>query len=154
MNLKCNDIGLNLVLSDILVEKLYSIGIKHYPREFGGLLIGHYSEDMKTCYITETILPKKYKSSKYSFERGKEGLEEKLQEFYDKEPKLIYIGEWHTHPDNLPIPSSTDIKALELIANHDDVVIKNPVGLIMGLNTKNYEIGLYIHFKNKLYRYE
>ena len=154
MKLENKEIGLNIIIEDTLISCLYDNGIKNYPKEFGGLLIGNYSDDFKTVFIEETILPKKYKSSKYSFERGAEGVKETLEKYYYAEHRMIYVGEWHTHPDNLPIPSSTDIKALEKIANHDEVTIKNPVLLIMGIDKTKYELGFYVYFKNKIYKYE
>ena len=67
------------------------------------------------------------------FERGKIGLKEKLTELYNEKTRLIYVGEWHSHPDGLPIPSGTDFNAMKEIAESDEVVIQNPVLLILGI---------------------
>ena len=128
----------------MLLNELYAVGLNHYPKEFGGLLIGKYSDDFKTCIIETTILPVKYKSSRYGFERGKKGLKSKLTEFYNSEPRLIYVGEWHTHPDSLAIPSSKDKTAMKEIEDNNDVNITSPLLLIIGLNNGNYHAGLYI----------
>lgn len=77
-----------------------------------------------------------------------------MRNYYSENPQKYYVGEWHTHPDNLPIPSSTDINAINSIANHKDVSITNPVMLIIGYNATKIELGFYVQFKNKLYRYE
>ena len=153
MNLQCENIGLKLVISESLINTIHQKGIQQYPNEFGGLLVGKYSEDMKTCFIEETIIPIKYKSSKYYFERGKEGVFEKLQAFYNQEPRLIYIGEWHTHPDMTPEPSETDKRAMLEIAEHKEVLINSPVLIILGITRNKIEIGAYIQFKNKLHKY-
>lgn len=149
-----NKIGLGIEIRDELIEEIHHAGIKYYPNEFGGLLIGYYSEDKKTVVIEETILPKKYKSSRYNFERGSDGLKKKLEEFYSKDPSLIYVGEWHTHPDSLPIPSSTDLIAILGIINCETVLIKNPVLLIMGIDKEKYDLGFYVYFENKMCKYE
>ncbi|MBL7933132.1 MAG: Mov34/MPN/PAD-1 family protein [Bacteroidia bacterium] len=128
--------------------------MRHYPKEFGGLLIGRYSHDKKTCYVTDTILPKKYSSSRSTFERGKEGLKKKLVEFYNNDPPLIYIGEWHTHPDSKPEPSETDKQAMQEISEHENVTIQNPILLIIGVNKQRYEPKFYLSLNNKLYEYE
>ena len=154
MNLKCEDIGLTLIINEHLIEVIHQAGLKHYPKEFGGLLIGRYSDDMKTCFVEETILPVKYKSSKSYFERGKEGVLEKLEVYYKQTPKLMYLGEWHTHPDSTVEPSETDKNTMKEIAAHDDVLINSPVMLILGITKSKLEIGAYIQFKNKLYKYE
>lgn len=141
-------------IEDDLLNSLIDIGIKHYPNEFGGFLIGYYSETQTHVRITDTILPHKFNGTPYLFERDTIGIDDKLKQFYDEEPKKYYLGEWHTHPNNLPIPSSTDIKVINSIANHPDVSIKNPVMLIIGYNKTKVELGFYVQFKNKIYRYE
>lgn len=153
MNLENKDIGLKLVIDDKLIEYLKFIGQEHYPNEFGGFLIGNYSADFQTLIISETILPNKYKSTKYLFERDTFGIDGKLKKFYAEKPSRYYVGEWHTHPDNLPIPSATDINAMNSIINHEKVLIKNPILLIIGYCSE-VKLGFYVSFKNKLYRYE
>ncbi len=154
MNLECKDIGLKIELSDKLLDYLYVVGMKHYPNEFGGLLIGHYSDNMKTCIVSECVLPKKYKSSRYYFERGLDGLKETLLNFHESDPSLIYIGEWHTHPDMPSEPSETDKKAIREIAEHDDVNITSPLLLILSNNQQGYSFSCYVQFKKQLYKYE
>ena len=154
MNLINNEIGLGIDIPDLLIEKIYKVGLKHYPNEFGGLLIGYYSKDKKTVVIQETLLPKKYKSSRFSFERNVEELRKKLEKYYSQDPSLIYVGEWHTHPDSLPIPSSTDLNAINDIINCETVLIKNPILMIIGINKEKCDPGFYVYFKNRIYKYE
>jgi len=154
LKLTCTNIGLNLEVEQELLDELYHEGMKHYPKEFGGLLVGYYSDDFKTCKITTSIMPRKYKSSRYFFERGKEGLKQKLIEFYNSTPRLIYVGEWHTHPDSIPSPSNTDLNAMVEIAESPDVSIENPILVILGVNKKEMKIGAFVYSKNKLLKYE
>lgn len=151
---RINELGLTLEIEDDLLCNLIDIGIKHYPNEFGGFLIGNYSETQTHLKITDTILPNKFKGTPYLFERDTVGIDDKLKQFYAEKTKKYYLGEWHTHPNNLPIPSSTDINAINSIANHPEVSIKNPVMLIIGYKKTKFELGFYVQFKNKLYRYE
>jgi len=154
LKLTCTKIGLSVEVKQELLDELYRTGMKHYPKEFGGLLIGYYSEDFKTCFIETTILPKKYKSSRYFFEREKEGLKLNLTNFYNSIPRLIYVGEWHTHPDGIPSPSGTDMNAMIEIGESDDVNIENPLLLVLGINPSKMDVGAYVYSKNKLLRYE
>jgi len=150
----CKNIGLKIEIQDVLLNELYAVGLYHYPKEFGGLLIGKYSDDFKTCFIETTILPAKYKCSRYSFERGKTGLKRKLTEFYNSEPRLIYVGEWHTHPDSLAIPSFKDKTAMKEIEANSNVNITSPLLLIIGFNNENYHAGFYIQHNKVMYEYE
>lgn len=154
MKLTNTDIGLSIDIDDKLIRKLIKTGRQHYPNEFGGLLIGYYSDERKTVIIKKTLLPKKYKSSKYSFERGSEGLRKKLEKMYCNSPSLVYVGEWHTHPDNPALPSSVDIAALKEIISDENVSIANPILLIISICKKFEQLCFYVYFKNKIHKYE
>lgn len=154
MILKNNEIGLYIDIADVLITQIEMIGCQHYPNEFGGILLGKYSNDRKTVVVSNTILPMTYKSAKYSFERGSEGLKEQLISYYNDPEQLMYVGEWHTHPDGRPFPSGTDIRALKQIVNDDNVYICSPIMVILGLTRDASEFGFYVYFKDKIYRYE
>jgi [CysO sulfur-carrier protein]-S-L-cysteine hydrolase len=148
------EIKLSISIDGTLLKELTDIGKSQYPDEFGGFLIGNYSDDLKQLNITDTILPTKYKATKYQFERETDGINETLKNYYEQTPKTYYVGEWHTHPDNISIPSTTDISAINNILNYKGTSIQNPVLLIIGYNKQKVEFGFYVAYKNKLYKYE
>ena len=148
------EIGLSLEIENELLNNLLEIGKKCYPKEFGGFLIGYYNEEMIHLHITDTILPKKYQSSKFSFERSTTGIENELIEYYESEPRKIYVGEWHTHPDNKAIPSSRDISAINEIINNGDAKLPNPVLLIIGYSADSADFEFYVFYNKKLHKYE
>ena len=154
MILRIEKIGLSIEADDDLLNKLVENGKSHYPNEFGGFLIGYYSDENKHLHITDTILPKSFKASKYNFERSTKGIEKKLGNYYKETPEKFYVGEWHTHPDNSPIPSGTDISAINAIINNQNACLTNPVLLIIGYSKTKVDFGFYVWFENKLYRYE
>lgn len=154
MKLANKEIGLSIIVKDELITKLYSLGKKHSPNEYGGIMVGYYSEDKKSAFFEHTLLPQKYESSRFKFERGSEGLKEELTKLYEQTPPLIYIGEWHTHPGNPPIPSKTDLNAITEIVNDENVLITNPILLIISLYNRKYELGFYVYFNNNMYKYE
>jgi len=138
-----------------LLNEIVEVGIKMYPKEYGGFLIGYYSDNFKTLHITETILPNEYKNSKYSFERSTKGLKEELEKLYDLDPKQYYVGEWHTHPDSSTQFSMTDLNAMMEIAECKTVGINNPTLLILSINKSNLnDFGFYVYSNKKLLRYE
>jgi len=152
--LRIEKIGLSIEADDELLNSLVEKGKSHYPNEFGGFLVGYYSDDNRHLHITDTILPKSFKASKYSFERSTKGIEKKLGTYYKKTPQKFYVGEWHTHPDNSPIPSLTDISAINAIINNKNACLANPVLLIIGYSKTKVDFGFYVWFVNILYRYE
>ena len=134
--------------------ELCQLAAEHYPNEYGGLFVGRYVNDHKELRVEHTVLPKRFKSSSFSFERGVEGLRKILRQFFNQSPSLIYVGEWHTHPNGRPVPSSTDTSALRLIATHHEVSIENPTLLIIGVERDVYEFGFYVLYKDNIHRYE
>ncbi|MFX0200559.1 MAG: Mov34/MPN/PAD-1 family protein [Candidatus Hodarchaeota archaeon] len=91
-------------------NRMLELAKKNYPCEVGTSLIGFYSDDGFNAFITDMApLSSDSKGSGSSFYRGIKG----LQTFFTKlwrehEGKRHYVGEWHSHPDALPSPSTTD----------------------------------------------
>ena len=102
--------------------------------EAGGILFGQIKEN--DIYILRASTPNKYdKSKRYSFECNKDAAQILIDyEFYNSGQKTIYLGEWHTHPDSIPTPSTIDRKMIT------DQFIKNKLNesllilIIQGLN--------------------
>lgn len=143
----------NLIVEDSLLKNLMKEAIKNYPNECGGFLIGYYSKDNLTLYLTDTIMPIKDKKSKFLFERSIEGVGNKLIDIF-KIKKEYYIGEWHTHPNSSTMYSETDLNAMIKIAEHNTVNIKNPILLILSSDNKKLkDFTFYIYDNKKLYNY-
>lgn len=88
--------------------------------ESGGILIGYYQE--KDSYIiTDFTQPRNGdKQSRYEFIRSKKNAQKVLISlFKESDGKKIYLGEWHTHPEDNPTPSGTDISSIKNRIKHD-----------------------------------
>ena len=146
--------NLNLVISAETLLRIANKGKKFFPNEIGGFLIGYYSLDLKTLYITDFLLPKNYKNNSYLFERSVEGIISIFNKIFKKK-KYYYVGEWHTHPNGSTMYSNTDLKAMIKIANDNNVVIENPILLILSINEENnYEFSFYLYVNEKLIKYD
>lgn len=148
------DLELEIILDDNLLAELLKIGKQHFPKEIGGFLIGYYSNNKKTLYVTDTILPIKYKSTKHEFIRETEGIMDILTEFYNKEMSKIYIGEWHTHPNSEPIPSLIDMASILKIEEQNIIKENNPILLIIGNLNKEKKIRIYTSKNKKIHEYK
>lgn len=146
--------GLSLEIEQALLDSMIESGRQHCPMEFGGVLVGYYSNDKRVAIATDFILPQRFQSSPTSFLRGDEGLKEILKSYFEKTPSQIYLGEWHTHPDSLPIPSSADINSMNEIYSSKDVNINLPLLIIIGLNRSGYQLGIYSNSNGIIRRYE
>jgi integrative and conjugative element protein (TIGR02256 family) len=148
----CIDLSLEISMEDALLSEMISLGKKYYPKEFGGLLLGRY-EDGSRAIIERILIPRRFQSSRYSFYREVGQLRKQLQRSYDMSPRLLYLGEWHTHPDSPAVPSETDLRAMQTIAAHPEVHIKNPLLLILSIGTKTNE-SIYVFNDHKLNSYD
>jgi len=95
----------------LLIAKFKQISSKQ--NEAGGVLLGQVKNN--NIYITRISFPSSHdKSSRYSFSRNKKFAQAIIDfEFYNSNKRTIYLGEWHTHPEELPTPSNTDRKMIK-----------------------------------------
>lgn len=78
--------------------------------ESAGLLIGCYKSD-GAALITNITKPKETdKRTRTSFKLDSKAHQFEVDELYSTSDELVgYIGTWHTHPQNKPIPSCPDL---------------------------------------------
>ena len=146
--------NVELNISQELFDKIGKAGIDHFPNEFGGFLIGKYSDDYNTLFITDFILPKSYKGNRYLFVRSTKGIKSLFSELF-KFKKEFYVGEWHTHPNGSTKYSSTDLNAMINIESSKEVHIRNPVLLILSISDEKInQATFYIYDRKKLIAYE
>ena len=143
-----------LTIDDELIDKISKSGVEHFPNEFGGFLVGKYSDDFSSLSITDFILPKRYNGSRYLFERSSKGMKSFFSNLF-KMKKEYYIGEWHTHPNGSTRYSDTDLNAMINIEDSPNVNIMNPVLLILSVSEKKLnQATFYIYDNKKLIPYE
>lgn len=80
--------------------------------ETGGMLLGRLIEGSTDVILDEVTIPQKRdRWGRFFFKRNKK----QAQDFVDlawnsSGNSRIYLGEWHTHPEDDPTPSQQDIK--------------------------------------------
>lgn len=137
-----------------LISKIEDLALEHYPNEFGGFLVGYYSDDLKTLVLTDILSPNEFKSYRMLFERSTKGIKEKLLKLFKLKEKRYYVGEWHSHPNASSRYSTTDLNAMKNIANSESVRIKNPILLIISIdNQKMRNYTFYLYNNNTLLEY-
>lgn len=146
--------SVGVTIADELLEKISGYGVKAFPKEFGGFLMGYYSDDFKMLTITDSILPKLYTGTPSVFVRSIQGVEKMFEAFYVKKPSQYYVGEWHTHPNGSTQYSQTDLQAMIAIGKEDMIRIKNPVLLILSVGKSSVlDFQLYLYENKKLLKF-
>lgn len=130
-----------VVMSEV-VRLLHSYRQMHYAStEAGGILIG----ERRGQHIVITDISEPGPSdirTRNRFERKGDHHQQNVDElFKQSDGFLVYLGEWHTHPEDFPQPSYTDIKSwvTGLIATEPMVLlIVGRKGEWLGLKNGNH----------------
>lgn len=101
--------------------------------ETGGILVGHYSDNLSCAVITQQSgKPDDSWSGRSWFSRGTAGLQKWLDRLWNANERRYYLGEWHYHPGGAPEPSATDRNQMTQIARDTSYKCPEPVLLIVG----------------------
>lgn len=125
--------------------------------EAGGVILGRFIKDSNNIIIDVNTEPMKGDiRTRTRFKRGKKRHQEIIDKIWEEsEGTCNYIGEWHTHPEENPSPSTTDIKSWIKILRNDYFSSKYLYFIIIGTksigvwegNSKNLKIKKLIHGK-------
>jgi integrative and conjugative element protein (TIGR02256 family) len=149
------ELGIIITIQDSVLNHLISLAKSHLPNEFGGVLIGEYSDNGMKVNITSFILPSAYSSTSTSFKREPERINQEIEhEFQRSNGKIIYIGEWHSHPNGSSQYSNADFTTMKDIQKQPNVRITHPLLLIIGIEPSKVSVTFYVMFNNKLLKYE
>ena len=108
-----------LFMDDEVELSLRELRRKTLPNETGGVLLGYFDLNIQAVVIVTALpAPPDSKGSPGGFERGTEGLRERIAEVARRTAGIVgYIGEWHSHPrGHSAQPSSDDLTQLGHLA--------------------------------------
>ena len=132
-------------------KQIQSQAESEYPNENGGMLAGRYSVDRRTVYIERVVVPAEKVTGRATFMRNTKGLEKVWKELAKE--GFRYIGEWHSHPNGSTRYSATDLNAM--VAIEKEVVIENPILLILGVRSDGLSAHtIYCYKNNQLLEYK
>ena len=129
---------MNIVLPNIIKDKIYNDVKTEYPKECCGLLIGKINNDILIC--KESVNTKNIAKNPYHFFEIDNQEIINIQKLYRKD-KLYIIGHYHSHP-NSELKSSPSKKDIESIFD------MNLCWLIIGINGKAIELSAYFPIKS------
>ena len=98
-----------ITISETLLDEIRTHGVKDYPYECCGLLLGHFNADSKVVTETYPISNAREESAK----RNRfliEPAELMRGERYAREHDLEVVGFYHSHPDSPAVPSQYDLE--------------------------------------------
>ena len=98
-----------ITIADEQLTEIREHGIRDYPYECCGLLLGRFEQDTKTVTETYPISNAREESAKRN--RFLITPEELMKgERYARQHKLEVVGFYHSHPDSPAVPSQYDLE--------------------------------------------
>ncbi|MDB8803648.1 Mov34/MPN/PAD-1 family protein [Romboutsia sp. 1001216sp1] len=111
------------------------IQVRNLP-ENGGMLIGSARADANIIEINDITEPQELdKSSRFGFHRSDEHNKILRKKWIESEYKKMYLGEWHTHPQDTPSPSFLDKRSWKNLLKYSISDSKILIFIIIGFNT-------------------
>lgn len=149
------ELGLTISIESACLDMIFELIWRHSPKEFGGIFIGNYINDYKEVIISDVIIPQNFKSSFMGFQPDPNDFNRQLKKVYDKyNGKIVYIGDWHSHPNSNNQYSQPDLQSIKSVAKSSKVNTHNPILMIAAFGKDYFDPGFYVYFHDKLYKYE
>jgi integrative and conjugative element protein (TIGR02256 family) len=147
-----SNVKIKIATSALEVIEKASVAAKY--AETGGVLAGIGSIEQNEVIITNASLPgSKAKASRYFFQHDREFCQAFLDDLAAQTNGSIdYLGEWHKHFENVPNPSSTDIRTLTKIARNSDYHISFPLLLIIGQSNLRFSLRTFVIDNKEFFR--
>lgn len=119
---------------------------KTTDKEAGGILMGRFNSQTKAMLVDELTTPMlRDKRKRIHFYRSNSH-DKSLKKYWRKTHSYGgLLGLWHTHPENMPTPSATDIDDLHKQLTRSTYVANRLVYIIVGIT----HIGVWIGYPNK-----
>lgn len=119
-----------------LFKKISKLAKIDLPNETGGTLVGYYTGNKSLAIIVDVlVVSSSWPKFLQRFIRPPDSTDKQLSKiFRETKGAIHYLGDWHSHPNTSPKPSSTDIDTLIDDAIDQRIAIDTPILFIIGKN--------------------
>ncbi len=125
-------------LAPSAVEEMQTEAKRALPDETGGMLLGYVVPvSAPERIVVEAVLGPgpDAKHSSHRFEPDSDWQDERLAEVYaDSRRTTTYLGDWHSHPLDVAVPSRRDRRTARRIARKKSARMPRPLMLILSSN--------------------
>lgn len=132
-----------LILEPTVLEHVEkSRQLSAFSTEAGGQLFGYANEH--EIRVTAATGPyKRDQRGRYHYRSNNNSAQKMIETF--AKGGLYYLGEWHTHAEDFPTASSSDVDAMNKLLNHSKLNLNGLLMLIVGRSTliSGYYISLF-----------
>ena len=111
-----------VIIEEEVMNSFLNIQRSHdFRKEIGGIIIGKLDSKRMCLSITDISFPfSNDKSFRFRFIRNSEGHQQEMDTIWEQSNhKKSYLGEWHTHDQDCPVPSIIDKRTWIRISKQD-----------------------------------
>ncbi len=138
-------------IDERVLEYMVELVTNKAGTETGGILAGHIDSNKNISILFASGPGPKAVQSPTRFEKDVEFCQKFLDDlFVEHGDKAIYLGEWHSHPNENNKPSNVDLRSLTDISNQKEYLTDHPIMIIF---SKTGIPSCTIHPAGKSYRH-
>jgi integrative and conjugative element protein (TIGR02256 family) len=104
------------------------------PLETGGVLLGYHEDSGRDVVALEALGPgpdAEHRGRRFTPDPSWHS--ERIAQRYESSGRIItYLGDWHSHPTSMPVPSPLDLRTARRIARTPDARAPEPMMVIVG----------------------
>lgn len=127
--------GVSLELPDTILQRMIEIASDlGFKEESGGILLGSMDISGRHYLVRDFTFPQSDdERSPWYFIRKKDPSNEAIRKAWEESNGTInYLGEWHTHDEDIPTPSSTDKNLVREVIEDRSSLFEDIFMLIIG----------------------
>lgn len=130
-------------LANVAVEVMLVEAASLAPLETGGMVLGYISPNTtpEELMVQAVLGPGPHsRHSQSRFEPDGHWQQHQLARHYEESGRITtYLGDWHTHPGGVAVPSRRDERTARAIARSKDARMSRPLMLILGSAARDDE---------------
>ena len=140
INFRYKEIQFNI--SKNVIDTIIKYKQGNNQSESGGFLIGSISTDGNRIVANDFTEPLETdKRSIFSFNRSEQHNNILNLKWKESNYTKLYLGEWHTHPQDIPMPSFVDKKSWKNLLKKSNTESEFLIFIIVGMETIETWIG-------------
>lgn len=97
-------------------------------REIGGQLFAQFVDELMLIKVATVVRGSRFR---FAFQPDRRSEQKEIEQYFAE--GLHYVGDWHTHPEANPQPSTPDIRKMRGIFNESEHQLPFMVMAIVGL---------------------
>lgn len=144
--------SIEIHIEEGILLAIEEIANTHFPNEAGGALMGYVNDNGSKILITKIIGPgPEAVHNRMSFIPDYAYQEEEIARLYsESERTLVYLGDWHSHPNGAAALSGTDQRTLINISSYPEARIAFPIMVLLSGRPDRWNVNAWQLRKRRL----